>query len=243
MHVILFLVKHIDLPPQGTSGASALICRYGVAVKRHFAIPSQEPTNRAIILESCDMIDMQRRKCEMFTTGKVAKQLRIDRDTVKNWIRRAELSDLFSPSARGDESELQRRLTESDLFVLNTIRILRAQNREWSEIADTIRAGHISRELPFEAAVDLGATTRAQIEHALTTTSERDTALAKVSDLETEIRQLRDTLDRERKASDQKLRELENKLHELEKTKAVADALAAQELELWRSGRLKPSRT
>ena len=175
----------------------------------------------------------------MFKISSVAKQLMIDPDTVKNWIARDELKDFFSAAARGDDRKLQRRLEESDLIVLNTVRVLRAQNMEWDEIADRIRAGTLNRELPFERAIDLGATTRMQIERSLVTVQERDNALAQVGSLENEIRDLKAALEREKAASEQKIRELELKLHELEKAKAVEEAKAALELELWRTGQLK----
>ncbi len=167
-------------------------------------------------------------------TGKVASLLGLDPTTVKNWITR--LPEFFTPAARG-EGTLQRDIDHSDLLALNTIRALRDEGElDWNKIRDVLRTSEREQSLPFSgASVDTGETAIAQVERMLSTTVNLENALNRVDDLEGEIGKLRQQLDE----STAQRRELELKLNELERAKAVADALAAQELEFWRTGRLQ----
>lgn len=167
-------------------------------------------------------------------TGKVAALLGLDPNTVKNWITR--LPEFFTPAARG-EGTLQRDIDHSDLLALNTIRALRDEGElDWNKIRDVLRTSEREQSLPFSgASVDTGETAIAQVERMLSTTVNLENALNRVDDLEGEIGKLRQQLDE----STAQRRELELKLNELERAKAVADALAAQELEFWRTGRLQ----
>lgn len=167
-------------------------------------------------------------------TGKVAALLSVDPGTIKNWIVR--LPEFFTPAARGDGT-LHRDIEHTDLLALNTIRALRDDGEvDWNKIRDTLRTGFRDDKLPFTGVtVDTGESALQQVERALTTTVNLENALNRVDDLEMEIDKLRKQLDE----TSAERRNLERQLAELEKAKAVADALAAQELEFWRSGKLR----
>lgn len=167
-------------------------------------------------------------------TGKVAALLDLDPGTIKNWIDR--LPEFFTPGAQ-DGVKLQREIDHSDLLALNTIRILRSEGEtNWETIRDHLASGHRDDGLPITGmTVDVGETALSQVEKVLTTTARLESALTRVDDLEGEIAQLKGTIENQRG----NIHDLERKLAELEKAKAVADALAAQELEFWRTGRLR----
>ncbi|MBE2268125.1 MAG: hypothetical protein IAE80_07810 [Anaerolinea sp.] len=127
----------------------------------------------------------------------------MDRNTIYNWTQHPELSRFFSSSARMEDGSAQRILTQSDLLVLNTIRIKRAQGVvDWKEIADALDAGERAEEFPQNAlSADPRTVPMHQVEQsarALITSAERDHALAKVAELETEITRLREIEEEQR---------------------------------------------
>ena len=86
--------------------------------------------------------------------GKAARAIGVDRNTLRNWVERPELQNLFSASTREPNS---RQFDEHDLFVANTINRLREQRMEWADIASEIRAGHLDTNLsPAAAEVNMG---------------------------------------------------------------------------------------
>lgn len=129
-------------------------------------------------------------------TGEIAKIIGVDRKTIRNWIDDYGLQDFFSPSARGEDGQVQRTLTEADVLVLNTIRSLKANGiHNWNAIRTHLEAGHRETEFPLNAiAVDTRTITVEQAQQsarALATMAERDAALKRVSELEAEIEELR----------------------------------------------------
>lgn len=83
-------------------------------------------------------------------TGKVAKALGIDRKTVSNWTDMDLFEPFFTPEARGID-RTQREYFESDVLVINTIRTLRNQGKDWDEIAAYLGRGEREQELPASA--------------------------------------------------------------------------------------------
>ncbi len=167
-------------------------------------------------------------------TGKVAALLSVDPGTIKNWI--ARLPEFFTAVARGDGA-LHRDIEHRDLLALNTIRSLRDDGeQDWDKIRDMLTSGFRDDKLPFTGfTVDTGETALSQVERVLATTVNLENAMVKVDELEVEIDRLKTQLSH----SDVERRKLERQLAELEKEKAVADALAQQELAFWRSGKLR----
>ena len=84
-------------------------------------------------------------------TGKVAKSLGIDQKTVTNWTDHLLLRRFFSKEALGEAGQTQRDYTEYDLLILNTIRVHRAKNTEWDDIAEILESGDFDKNLPAAA--------------------------------------------------------------------------------------------
>jgi DNA-binding transcriptional MerR regulator len=162
--------------------------------------------------------------------------------TIKNWLAVPEFARYFSAGALNVDSA-HRELSQDDLFVLNTIRIMRSgasrKETNWSDIAKALENGVRERQLPaIAAAIDPGMALVGQVERIVTVGAERDAALARVAELEKERRELRDQLTEAQKliADDR-----ERLMREM---KDISDRLARTEgeLELWRAGRLKPQK-
>jgi len=176
--------------------------------------------------------------------AKAALALGVNERTLNLWIAHPALSPFFSEAARLEGS--QRELNDDDLIVANTIRAMRAgvpnNAANWEGIAEALASGRRHRNLPPEAAmVDAGLTVMAQRERMITVLSERDAALARVEELQAAQRELEQRLaaiEAERRQDQEKL------LRELKETeRALTEKLARAEteLELWRSGRIKPA--
>lgn len=173
--------------------------------------------------------------------GKVAQALGVDTKTVTNWSSRPELKDFFSTSATDMHKGTERDFSEDDLYVLNTIKNLRAtmprKNTDWHLIAQRLAEGYRDKELPMKAAtVDSGLTVMAHAERILITSQERDMALQRVQELQQAL------IDREAKIDalqSQQQAMQEQLLRELADIKAEL-AAAKTELDLFRSGRLRP---
>lgn len=164
--------------------------------------------------------------------AKAARALGINERTLKLWIDRPALAPFFSPAARLDGS--QRELNDDDLLVANTIRTLRAgvanNAADWSGIAARLNDGHRDRNLPPEAAmVDTGLTVMAQHERMIAVSKDHEYALSKIADLEAERDELRAQRDAALRANADDRERLGREL-----------GRAEAELEMWRSGRLKP---
>lgn len=179
-----------------------------------------------------------------------ARSLGVNERTLKLWIARDELSPYFSPLARREGSG--RDLNDDDIITANTIRSLRAgvgnNNVDWVQIAERLGSGYRDRSLPPEAAsVDTGLTVLAQHERMAVVVSERDMAVARVSELDQQVRELLNRLNAlqdDRRADAERLLREQGQIRD-EKSKEQQDLrdelIRAQvELELWRSGRLKP---
>lgn len=167
-------------------------------------------------------------------TGKAAQVIGVNHKTITNWIDHPLLNRFFTDMARGADGRAQREITDPDLLVLNTIRAERAglsnNDIDWQAIADVLASGRRERQMPPGAmGVDVGMTRMAQVEQSLTLVMERDAALKRVRDLEEEIIRLE-------RASDS----LKDQITDLKLQKIEELTRLQVELELWRSGRLKP---
>jgi len=134
-------------------------------------------------------------------TGEASTILGIDRSTLHNWINDRGLERFFSPSATGADGSAHRMLTESDILVLNTIRVSRGQHLTWEDIALRLNSGHREQEFPLNAiSADRRTIPLQQAEQsarAMATLAERDSALAQLDELRAEIEHLEDRLARE----------------------------------------------
>jgi hypothetical protein len=125
-------------------------------------------------------------------TGKAGDLLGVDGKTLKNWIDMGEFTKFFSDSAMGKHGRPQRDLTESDLLVLNTIRVQRTSgNTNWQAIVELLETGYRDTDLPAAAmTVDTGAAPLQQYLKALGTAAEKDAALALIRQKDAEIERL-----------------------------------------------------
>jgi DNA-binding transcriptional MerR regulator len=87
-------------------------------------------------------------------SGELAKLLNVSDQTLINWMSRPEIRPFLSDSAAGESGNTQRIYTESDVLVLNTVRILRAKGiQNWDEIQKKLDDGEREQEFPQNAIV------------------------------------------------------------------------------------------
>ena len=87
-------------------------------------------------------------------SGELAKLLNVSDQTLINWMSRPEIRPFLSESAVGESGNTQRIYTESDVLVLNTVRILRAKGiQNWDEIQKKLDDGEREQEFPQNAIV------------------------------------------------------------------------------------------
>lgn len=186
----------------------------------------------------------------MMRTGKAAKLFGVSPETIKNWIDHTFLCEFFSETAKEDASNKakQRHLTDSDLLVLNTIRVEREKYPDtavlWQSIADVLRSGTRHLEFPLEAAnVDTGLTAANHLRQTLTTTFQRDNAFSIIAEKDREIARLNDKIiEVEANASAEK-EKLLREMAALESEKSRIIGALENELHLYQSGRLTAPRS
>jgi DNA-binding transcriptional MerR regulator len=87
-------------------------------------------------------------------SGELAKLLNVSDQTLINWMSRPEIRPFLSDTAVGESGNTQRIYTESDVLVLNTVRILRAKGiQNWDEIQKKLDSGEREQEFPQNAIV------------------------------------------------------------------------------------------
>jgi DNA-binding transcriptional MerR regulator len=122
-------------------------------------------------------------------SGELAKLLNVSDQTLINWMSRPEIRPFLSDSAIGESGNTQRIYTESDVLVLNTVRILRAKGiQNWDEIQKKLDDGEREQEFPQNAIVTDNRTipmpqARQAAEYAVAI-EQLNAALKRASDLE-----------------------------------------------------------
>jgi DNA-binding transcriptional MerR regulator len=88
-------------------------------------------------------------------SGELSALLGIDKSTLFNWLEVPELQKFISAGALGTDGATQRTFTETDLQVLNTVRLMKAGNRRrpWSEIIAQLESGELMVDVPTHTAV------------------------------------------------------------------------------------------
>ena|ERR1041385_3488844 len=84
-------------------------------------------------------------------TGKVADMLGVDQKTILNWADRTDFEKFFSLDARGKGRTMGRSFDESEIVILNTIRVERQKNTDWLDIARLLEDGVRDTNLPVNA--------------------------------------------------------------------------------------------
>lgn len=155
--------------------------------------------------------------------GEVADMFGITTQTIRNWLKNEDLKPLFSPGATPPPGQ-QAEFTKEDVELLNSIwSITSSGNHDWRSIAENLKSGWREPYLPQRAAI-AGVDSNAALQ------------------LATKLARAEQALEDERRIT----RLLEQRVEEF---KALAEQSAEYqrkliraevELELWRSGRLKP---
>jgi DNA anti-recombination protein RmuC len=88
-------------------------------------------------------------------SGELSALLGIDKSTLFNWLDVPELRKYLSAGALAQDGATQRTFTETDLQVLNTVRLMKAGNRRrpWSEIIAQLETGELMVDVPTHTAV------------------------------------------------------------------------------------------
>lgn len=123
--------------------------------------------------------------------GKASEYLdNLNGDTIKNWIERPELNKFFSPAAQGKTSA-QRDISDDDLLILNSIRVLRLDGtRDWVEIATRLDSGYRAEKFPDSATFVNGHAPIQLYQQSAISTREADSARAENARLHAEIAEL-----------------------------------------------------
>jgi len=159
-------------------------------------------------------------------TGKAAKALDVDPKTVINWTDTDGFAEFFSSGALGRDGRTQRDFNESDLVVLNTIRVRRNLGDSWEDIETYLRSGKRETELPPTAMLVETSAPIAQYGRVVALTAERDAALARVKELEKQLveskeenKELQERLLRDTQALYKEIGSLQAKLEIYERNK------------------------
>lgn len=88
-------------------------------------------------------------------SGELSTLLGIDKGTLFNWLDVPELRKYLSAGALAQDGASQRTFTETDLQVLNTVRLMKAESRRrpWSEIAARLETGELIVDVPTHTAI------------------------------------------------------------------------------------------
>lgn len=160
------------------------------------------------VQESVDFVKIQygRKGYEYMKTGQIAKSLAVDPKTITQWTDREEFAKFFSTDARG-ENRSQRDFNESDLLVLNTIRVLREEdNASWEDIEKSLGEGHRDHNLPPDALLVKSVAPVTQYAQLMTVQRELALTQQRIAELKDDI-----ASERERSAI---LHDRINQLHE-----------------------------
>jgi DNA-binding transcriptional MerR regulator len=145
-------------------------------------------------------------------TGEVAKMMGVSVKTVTNWTDQEELSQFFSVPARASEIEsAQRDYSTDDIYVLNTIRLIKTRQNSWRDVSKILASGHRETELPLSATMAKTLSPLDQAASMMVLKAERDTALAQLEDATFEIERLRKELENERERGQRMINEEHDK--------------------------------
>lgn len=144
-------------------------------------------------------------------TGKVAKAFGIDRKTVSNWTDMPQFQKYFSSDARGID-RTQRDYLESDILIINTIRVMRNKGMDWDEIAIYLEQGERERELPASAMLVETTAPIAQYGRIVELQTALDTAEEQIEELQEYIERLQERVDTVREDERRIAREREQQL-------------------------------
>lgn len=151
-------------------------------------------------------------------TGDIADMFGLTSQTIRDWVKRDELRDLFSPSAQAGKGK-QAEFTEEDVTVLNSIFFMTSSgNHDWRSIAENLRSGWRHPQLPERAAFVAASTAPAVMLAARTLNAEKqnDNSLTIIRKKDEQIDLLNHRLMELEAEKDEQIRQLMDK-HAAEK--------------------------
>ena len=122
--------------------------------------------------------------------GKVAKAFGLDRKTVTNWTDMPQFQKFFTSEALGID-RTQRDYLEPDLWVINTIRVMRNKSMDWDEIEIALIDGDRERELPPSAMLVETTAPIAQYGRIIELQTALESAEEQIDELKEEVDKLR----------------------------------------------------
>lgn len=129
---------------------------------------------------------------DTYSVGDVALALGVSASTVRNWTEQIEFDPYLSNLAtRKHEytNAKERRYTQDDLYVLNTINVHKTRGNDWSDVAILLKDGLRETDLPETAALVLPET-RAESFQLLTIARTQIVTLQKqVEDMEVRLQE------------------------------------------------------
>lgn len=98
---------------------------------------------------------------DIFSVGDVALALGVSASTIRNWTEQIEFEPYLSNLAtrkEGHEHAKERKYTQDDLYVLNTINVHKTRSNTWDDVAQRLADGLRETDLPETAALVLPET-------------------------------------------------------------------------------------
>lgn len=135
---------------------------------------------------------------DTYSVGDIATALNVSVSTVRNWTENKEIEAYLSNMATRKaeyENATERRYTQNDLFVLNTVSSNKNRRTDWEDIAAILARGDLDRDLP-ETAMLVMSPTSSESFYTLARAQER------IQMLERRIKELEDELKVERAKDD-----------------------------------------
>ncbi|MGB7341461.1 MAG: MerR family transcriptional regulator [Phototrophicaceae bacterium] len=132
-----------------------------------------------------------------YSVGEAAKALNVSDGTIRNWtenkVFEVYLSNVATRTGAYKDAK-ERRYSETDLHVLNTIRVHKVHGIEWDEVADILERGIREKDLPASAMLTLPET-RGEAFQTVSVLIERTQALdERVKELEAMLQDKEDKL-------------------------------------------------
>lgn len=129
------------------------------------------------------------------SVSEVSLALGISNTSVRNWTDQEELQPFLSDSATRVGSYAnakERKYTDEDIFVLNTVNIRKTRSNTWDEVAELLATDFRETDLPASAALVMRQTVADSFADKLIVREQLLAAQRKIEELEDEIRRERD---------------------------------------------------
>ena len=129
------------------------------------------------------------------SVSEVALALGISNTSVRNWTDQEEIQSFLSDSSTrvgAYTNAKERKYTDEDIFVLNTVNIRKTRTNTWDEVAELLATDFRETELPASAALVMKQTVADNFADKLIVREQLLAAQRKIEELEDEIQRERD---------------------------------------------------